>query len=217
MEAGLPGGHADELHKSLLSGGDAGDLSAAGGARRDSGCLATQASLTGSLFYGGGLEGEELRPRLHSRSSTALACELREHKVRTDSVRMEKSIRELSEEDGVPFYFATPGISEDGSRRLDDSDSHVVAERGSRSHLQRFLLGRRTAIFHHGDHRSNSSGPPEMASRGRGIRWHVVCYGKSGRRCLRFPRCDAGSETEPPSIRLAHEGPGDDRWVRIGS
>src|SRR2546422_6275332 len=42
-----------------------------------------------------------------------------------------------------------------------------------RSHLQRFLLGRRTAIFHHGDHRSNSSGPPEMASRGRGIRWHV--------------------------------------------
>src|SRR2546425_12809895 len=204
MEAGLPGGHADELHKSLLSGRNAGDLSAAGGARGDSGRLATQASLTGSLFYGGGLEGEGLRPRLHSRSSTALARELREHKVRTDSVRMEKSIRELSEEDGVPFYFATPGISEDGSRRLDDSDSHVVAERGSRSHLQRFLLGRRTAIFHHGDHRSNSSGPPEMASRGRGIRWHVVCSGKSGRRYLRFPRCDAGSEDRAAGDSLRH-------------
>src|SRR6266702_5402521 len=157
MEAGLFGGHADELHKSLLSGGNAGDLPTASDARGNSGRVATQTSLTGSLFYGGGLEGEGLRPRLHSGSSAALACELREHKVRTDSVRMEKSIRELSEENGVPFYFAAPGISEDGSRRLDDADSHVVAERGSRSHLQRVLPGRRTAIFHDGDHRSNSS------------------------------------------------------------
>src|SRR2546428_156825 len=197
MEAGLSRRYAQELQRPILPGGNARGLSATGGASGDSGRLAAQASLTGSLFYGGGLEGEGLRPRLHSRSSTALACELREHKVRTDSVRMEKSIRELSEEDGIPFYFATPGISEDGSRRLDDSDSHVVAERGSRSHLQRFLLGRRTAIFHHGDHRSNSSGPPEMASRGRGIRWHAGCSGKSGRRRLRLPRRHARSSTPP--------------------
>jgi len=49
-------GYADELHESLPFRQNAGDLSAAGGARGDSGRLATQASLTGSLFHGGGLE-----------------------------------------------------------------------------------------------------------------------------------------------------------------
>src|SRR6266704_5960004 len=107
---------------------------------------------------------------------------------------MEKSIREFSEKDGVPFYFAATGIPEDSQRRLDDADSYVVAERGSRSYLQRFLAGSGTAIFQDGDHHSNSCRPPEMASWRRGIQWHVVCSGKSGRRYLRFPRCDAGSE-----------------------
>ena len=86
METGLFGGHADKFHKSLLSGRDAGDLPATSRAGGNSGRLATQASLAGSLFYSGGLEGEGLRRRLHSRSGTALACDLREHKVVTDSV-----------------------------------------------------------------------------------------------------------------------------------
>src|SRR6267378_1869193 len=55
---------------------------------------------------------------------------------------MEKPIRKLSEEDGVPFYFAAIRIPEGGSRRHDDADSHVVAECGSGFPETRYLTAR---------------------------------------------------------------------------
>src|SRR6266436_966492 len=130
---------------------------------------------------------------------------------------MEESIRELSEEDGIPFYFAAPGIPEDGWRRLDDADSYVVAERGSRSHLQGILAGGGTAIFQDGDRHSNPGGRPEMAPWRRRIRRHGVCSGKSGRRYLRLPCCNAGSKDGATSDSFCHRGPPGRRlvWHRV--
>src|SRR6266852_5398331 len=52
MAAGLCRGHADEFHRCLLSGGNAGDLSAANSACGDSGRLAAQTGIAGGLLYG---------------------------------------------------------------------------------------------------------------------------------------------------------------------
>src|SRR5712675_729080 len=141
MAAGLSRGPADELHKCLLSGGNAGDLSAANSACGDSGCLAAQTGVAGSLLYRCGLAGKRLRRRLHSGPSATLACEHREHQVLADSRGVERAIRQFSEEDRVPFYFAATGIPEDCKCRLDDAGSYVVVERGSRSNLQRISAG----------------------------------------------------------------------------
>src|ERR1700730_17193787 len=114
METGLSGGYANQLRERIFSGGDAGSLSAASGACRDSRCLAAQSGFAGDLLHGCRLERERLRPGLYSEASAALACELCEYKVRIDSVRMEGSIRKLPEANGLSFYFAPIGIPEDG-------------------------------------------------------------------------------------------------------
>jgi len=106
MEAGLSGGYADELHESLLSGRNAGDLSAAGGARgiRTS---ATQASLTGSLFHGGGLEGERLRPQ-HILDQ-ALRWHVSSVNINSAPIPSEwKSQFESFRRSRVPFYLSAP-------------------------------------------------------------------------------------------------------------
>src|SRR5258706_15072823 len=121
MAAGLSRGHADEFHKCLLSGGNAGDLSAANSACGNSGCLAAQTCIAGSLLYRRGLAGERLRRRLHPGPSAALACEHREHKVLADSRGVERAIRQFSEEDRVPFHFAAVGINHKSKTRVLDS------------------------------------------------------------------------------------------------
>src|SRR6267378_3503508 len=135
MATGLSRGHADEFHRCLLSGGNAGNLSATNSACGDSGCLAAQTGVAGSLLYRCGLAGERLRRRLHPGASAALACEHREHQVLADSGGVERAIRHFSEEDRVSFYFAAAGIPEDCKCRLDDDGSYVVVERGSCSYL----------------------------------------------------------------------------------
>src|SRR5437879_1392056 len=129
---------------------------------------------------------------------------------------MERSVRKLSEEDGVPFYFAAPRIVEDCRHWLDDDDSHVVVERGSRSRLQRIHAGRGIAISQNYDRHSNPSGRPKMAPGRCGIRWHGVRSGKSGGRRLRFPCCDAGSEDGAAGDSLRKRGPPRRRLVRHG-
>src|SRR6266404_7386199 len=177
MAAGLSRGHADEFHKCLLSGGNAGDLSAANSACGDSGCLAAQTGVAGSLLYRWGLARERLRRRLHLGSSAALACEHREHQVLADSGGVERAIRYFPEKDRVPFYFAATGIPEDCKCRLDDADSYVVVERGSRSDLQRISTGHRTEIFQDRGCYSSSGGCSEMATRRCGIRRDIICAG----------------------------------------
>src|SRR2546423_15387608 len=90
METGLFGGHADKFYESLLSGGDAGDLPATSGAGGNSGRLATQASLAGSLFYSGGVGGEGGRARLQFRSGTSVGVEPPGNKKVTQSALMGK-------------------------------------------------------------------------------------------------------------------------------
>src|SRR5271165_3307188 len=103
---------------------------------------------------------------------------------------MEKSIRELSKENGLPFYLAPPGVPENGQRWLDDANSYVVAERGSRTHLPGDLLGRPVAISQNSDRHPDPCGRSKMAARRRSIRWHALCSGRAAGRQIRIPRCD---------------------------
>src|SRR2546430_17468884 len=98
METGLFGGHADKFYESLLSGGDAGDLPATSGAGGNSGRLATQASLAGSLFYSGGVGREGVRRRPYLSSGAALARARRVHTAGAEFAGPGKWIWQLSGE-----------------------------------------------------------------------------------------------------------------------